>query len=567
MIAALRHILAFVLFTIVLPVATISCHTENGVVLQTRTVSTDTDSPSPDTTDTNTQDGASRKISLLGFTPSGISDWSTAYPFIDWMKHSRSWYDWDAGTSPDYDLDSNGWVKTLATGQTAGTVFLADVAEAVPVLYDRVIVRYNGEGSIEYDWEAHKIDAESAPGRDVVEIGKGNHLLKITSVNPDNYLRNIAIIPEALEANYENGEIFNPVWLNRMAGVGTLRFSDWWNINESLLENWAERPRLSDRIWIDGQVPIDAIISLSNQPTADPWISLPHRATDDFVRQLAVFVRDNLRESLVVRIEYAHQPWNPDHATMAYADAAGRERWGDHEDAMLQWHAMRTATICEIFKQDVFADAPNRVQCILSVPNDIPNAVENMLQCPYWTAETGAAPCYQHGLDAIAISAFFDGCLGADTHMDTILGWMDDTEGGIARGMEQLIDGRHLPGCNTDIAGMTTLFHHFSALSTSYDLELVAYEGGQRISAVNTPYQEDTDVIDFHVALNRHAEMTDRYRELLTAWQGAGGKTFIHLSDISYPGKYGSWGALEYLTQSTSPKWEALMEFSSQTGH
>ena len=535
-----------------------ACNTTSGVVLMVIDTETDTETAGSLTTDSGTGEQTEDR-SLLGMTMTGIADWGTQFAFIDLMKQSREWYDWNASAETAYDLDENGWVRSLATGQTAGTVFLT--VESAPVSFDKVIVSYDGEGTIEYDWGATKIDGESAPGRDVVQIGEGSHLLRITETNPDNYLKNIAIVPEALEPNHQNGELFNPVWLNKLKGLGTIRLSDWMNINDNLDAEWSDVPTLSSRLWIDGRMPYAAMIKLANQLHANPWFPIPFQATDDYVRHLAALLRDTLDSDLTAHIEYTQHPWKTATRQFAYTDAGGRARWGDVDDAYMQWHAMRTAVICDIFKTEVFAEAPNRVYCIQSVPLTSPALSEAALMCPYYTAETGAAPCYSHGIDAVSVSVFIYGCLNEEAFIEEMRAWFTEDDGGMQKGIEQLTDGRHLTSCETDAVHTAQKFEEIGTLATSYGLEMVAFEAGSHVTAAETAYQEDSEVIDFHIALNRNDGMYSVYQSLFNAWQHANGGLFIHYVDIAYPGKHGSFGALEYLTQETSPKWRALMEF------
>jgi hypothetical protein len=66
---------------------------------------------------------------------------------------------------------------------------------------------------------------------------------------------------------------------------------------------------------------------------------------------------------------------------------------------------------------------------------------------------------------------------------------------------------------------------------------------------------------NFFMELNRRPEMYDLYTELLNDWEKSGGGLFMHFVDIGKPSKYGSWGALEYVGQKESPKYNALIDF------
>jgi len=542
-----------------------ACTSSGGNVLVTRpdtagdtaknsNTDRDSDSSPPDT-------GVDYR-SPLGMLPVGISDWSTAWPLIDLMKQSREWTDWVSGDTGPVTVDDRGWVTSLSEGQTAGTVFLAN--DDGPALFNRVLVRYDGSGTISYHWSAVKVEEASAPGADVVEVSTGNHLLQIDATDPADYLRNISIVPEPLVPDFDNGETFTPVWLDRMKEVGVLRFANWTGPMDVGAPRWADRPLQTDRSWTVSGFPWTAAIDLCNRLQVHPWINVPLLADDNYVRELATAFRDTLDPSLVVLVEHADRIWDPQMRRQPEAEAESFALLGDAPDALLQWHAAQTAAICDIFKTVVFADAPHRVRCVLSLPEDATAAAETALACPDFVAqESGRVPCAEHGFDVLAISAAFDGCLGDEAHMDQIRPWFADSDGGLTRGMEQLADGRHLSGCTGDVASREAVYRGFAELAADRGLSLYAFEGGQHVTAVGTPLQEDPDVIAFHLALNRDGRMRDRYLEHFDVWQRAGGRLFVHFGDAGIPGKYGSWGALESIVQDTSPKWEALMEFAA----
>jgi hypothetical protein len=57
----------------------------------------------------------------IGTNLAGIADWSTQYPFTDYLKNSRSWITrgttvWDTEENSKLNLDSDSWVKSLSGG-------------------------------------------------------------------------------------------------------------------------------------------------------------------------------------------------------------------------------------------------------------------------------------------------------------------------------------------------------------------------------------------------------------------------------------------------------------------
>lgn len=513
-----------------------------------------------------------RTESGIGLT--GVADWSTQYPFLDLMKQARPWRDWGSqGT--DFALDDRGWVTSLANGQTAGTVFLT-VPSGVPKIYDRVVVLYEGDGEIEYGWKAKKIESLSRPGRDVVALGQGNHLLNIVRTNPKNYIRNIRIVPEQHLKTYQRGEIFNPDWLARLEGFQALRFMDWMATNDSEVESWQQRPRIEDRTWAEKRgVPLEVMLELANRLEVDPWFNIPHRADSEYIRKFATLVRSRLDSDLNVYVEHSNEVWNWQFAQAHDARDMGEKRWGDEGNAYLQWHGMRTAQICDTFKQQVFTRNPRRVKCVLGVQTAWRGAQTAMLECPLWVAE-GNKPCHQSGLDYLAITTYFEGGLNGPrrsdanpaAHTNLLRSWLREPDGGMAKAFEQLTDGRHLRSIEplADYRGLEAelrdRFAYWNTSAEQYGLGLVAYEGGQHITANGHALEGDRAIQDFHIALNRHPRMKEIYASMLNLWQESGGELHVHFVDIAAPSKWGSWGALEHLNQPTSPKWEALNEFN-----
>jgi Ca2+-binding RTX toxin-like protein len=68
----------------------------------------------------------------------------------------------------------------------------------------------------------------------------------------------------------------------------------------------------------------------------------------------------------------------------------------------------------------------------------------------------------------------------------------------------------------------------------------------------------------FFNEMNRRPEMGRVYDEYLKMWnEVTGGTLFTHLSDVTRYDKWGSWGALEFWNQNSSPKYDALKNYSN----
>ena len=85
------------------------------------------------------------------------------------------------------------------------------------------------------------------------------------------------------------------------------------------------------------------------------------------------------------------------------------------------------------------------------------------------------------------------------------------------------------------------------------------YEGGSHVVGIGLMV-DDPDLAGFFMHFNYTPEMGALYSELITGWRDLGGQLFNVFSDVYRPSKWGSWGALRYLSD-TNPRWDAIAEF------
>ena len=514
----------------------------------------------------------------MGMGLNGINDWTTQIPFIDLMKQSRAWKDWINRTELDFDVDENDWLLSLQDGQTAGTVFLTMQENSWhgELPFDRAHVFYEGEGVIRYTVAARRINNESVTGHHVVSLDWGNAFLSIIETNPDNPIRNIRIIPEPFLDTYNAREIFNPQWLSRIEQFRALRFMDWMRTNNSTLAEWENRPKRESRTW--RSAPLEIMIELANTVNAAPWFTIPHLADDNFVQQFATVLKEQLNPSLIAYIEHSNEVWNWQFQQAQYANTTGRARWGDVGNAYMQWHGMRTAQICDAFKLGHFANETDRIKCVLGVQTSYHGLQKGAMECPLWV-EKGNEACHTHGFDYIAVTSYFAGALNGpsqmdsleDTEWETIMrGWIAEGDTGVQKAIDHLKTGdgfrslERYTNYQGAAAHLQEEFEYWVDYAHSFDLEVIAYEGGQHITGNGKAVQNDDDFINFHIAINQHSEMYDIYTDVFNAWKDSGAQLHMHFVDIGKASKYGSWGALENYKQETSSRWQAIEDFNTQ---
>lgn len=512
----------------------------------------------------------------LGTNLTSVSDWSTELPFLDGFKSSRQWIpqclpsegcgdSWGTGESDKIDLDEQGWVKSLPKPEDGlkftrvSTLLYREINGKYPG--GQYVVLYEGEGKIEYGFDASKDEATSRPGRDVlnVEPSQGGVYLIITETDPNNtgnYIRNIRVVPIEYENTFET-EIFNPVFLERIKHFGVLRFMDWMRTNDSEQQEWANRPKVDDATYAVKGVPLEIMIELSNRLRAHPWFNMPHKATDEYMTNFAQMVKERLDPNLKAYVELSNEVWNWMFSQAHYALKEGKARWGeDKGDAFMQWYGMRAAQMSDTWKQ-VFGNQRDRVISVMATQTAWQGLEASVLDCSLWVEE-GNKPCYQHGIDAYAITGYFSGDLGSEKHQSQIEAWLNDADGGVKRAITQLRQGDQLGEevSYDSVVGLVETFKYHQQVAQEKNLQLVVYEGGQ--SLVN-PNSET--LTEFFVNLNRRPEMQQLYNEMLTNWEQSGGTMFMNFADIGRADKWGSWGALEYVGQESSPKYDALVNF------
>lgn len=511
-------------------------------------------------------------ISPLGINLNSINDWSTQFPFLDVFKSARKWItqtdsEWDTNEYDRLDLDENGWVKSLSS--PGGSAKYTKVRTIVNVTKyapgGKYIVLYDGEGTIEYQFKVQKDEAASIPGREIINVtpdDNGIHLI-ITSTDPKrtgNYIRNIRVIKAESEKLYQSGEIFNPVFLEKINKFNTLRFMDWMATNFSQQKDWSSRPKVTDYSWALKGCPLEIMVALVNKIKVNPWFTMPHLATDDYITQFAQYVKQKLDPTLTAYVEFSNEIWNFSFEQSQYALQQGKARWGaDKGDAHIQWLGMQGAKTCDIWKKQVFGDKQkHRVNCVLATQTAWKGLEDPLLNCPLWVAE-GNAPCYQHGIDSYAITGYFNAGLGMSENTQTVLSWRKESDGGFSKAFQQIRTGSVFK-TDDSLVNLKSLFDYHVNVARKKNLRLVTYEGGSHIVGIGEA-ENNEQLTEFLIAINRHPEMSKIYLELLNNWKQAGGTLFNHFNDVGVPSKYGSWGALEYLSQNGSPKYNALTEF------
>ncbi len=476
-------------------------------------------------------------ISLLAATPDkglginlhGIRYWAPTLPFADVFKQAGEWIPQRAGsqawnTGEPLDIASDGWVRSLSPGQQAATVVMS--GGRYPA--GRYRVSYDGRGEVFLGLDARIVDRR---GNDLmVEVKpKNSVILKVMHTDPADPVRNIRM---SLADSDPSGQfsLFNPAYLDYLHGFRVVRFMDWSNANLNDVVRWADRTRVEhasqDR---ETGVALEYMLQLAGELGANPWLTVPHAADDEYVRQMAELIKARLPATRKFYIEYSNEVWNSQFPQHAYAvREAARLGLRDADD----FYARRSLEVFRIF-EEVFGGSARFVR-VLS--GQAVNTWRGKRLLDY--------PDIARHVDAYAIAPYFGYQLA---------GGLDPKNTPIETLMAKL---------NESVAETQGVLRANTTLTRKAGVQLIAYEAGQHVT---NPAGQD----GFCATINRHPFMGDLYRKYLDVWsRETGGALMVMFADMSSYGRSGCWGLSEYYGQdlSAAPKLRAVRQYLRKAG-
>jgi hypothetical protein len=464
----------------------------------------------------------------IGMNLAGVADWSTQWAFVNAFKAARQWQ--EEGPKPfAYDARGNPLLKP---GQRVSTYLLRELGGHYPG--GRYVVTWQGTGRVHVNrFDVTRV-VSVGPNRLEIDVtpGDGGLLLEVSESAPVDPVRDIRVTPAAFE---HAASPFHPLFVERLRPFGVVRFMGWQQTNNCPTRTWAERPTPDDARWSSpAGVPLEIVLDLANTLGAHPWLCIPHRADDDFVRRFARTVRDRLRPDLRVYVEYSNEVWNATFEQARYAEAEGR-RLGLGEPARQRYYARRSVEIFRTFEDEL--GGRDRLVRVLGAQAAGPWLGEQTLT---WQ------DAYRHA-DAVAIAPYFGHRYGDPRNAPAAA----------ALGVDQLLDG-----LAAEIDGPhRAAIAKYADLARKYGLDLIAYEGGQHLVGVGEAVNL-APLTRLFIAANRHPRMYDLTRRHLHHWFAAGGGLYTGFLYVAAPNKWGSWGVLEYQGQPVSEahKYRALLD-------
>lgn len=470
-------------------------------------------------------------------------DYQTAWTFVDVMKTARQWLPqttqapggpWNTGAT--ISTDANGWPSALADGQAASTLMCREIEGRYPG--GRYVCLYEGTGFIDFAFDAKVVSR--SPGRIELDVtpSEDGIFMTIKDTDPSDHIRNIRVIMPGFEDSYEEHP-FHPDFLETLKPFTTLRFMDWGATNNSNIGRWSER-RTPDRYTQQGRggVALEHMIQLCNELNADGWFCIPHLADDDYVRNMARTIKDNLEPGRKAYIEYSNEVWNSMFTQYDYASQQGQQLGLASEPWVAAWRytGYRSKQVFDIVSGIL---PSNRLVRVLPGQAAVTEVLKQALSIE------GVA----ESVDAIAIAPYFSGPASEPENYPAMLGWSNDY---VLDTVEDHIDT------------VTTWISDHASLAGQHNLELIGYEGGQHL--VPPPGTTAIDDPLYRILIleaNRDPRMRNLYYKFLNAWHVAGGSTLCLFNHVSEPTKWGHWGLLEFQDQPwyEAHKWSGVVKY------
>ena len=527
--------------------------------------------------------GAIAQQPLVGLNLESISYYTPETTFVDLTNRmptftaQRDGAGWGVSDPGAMTLGSNGYPTQLAANHTAFALI------SIPYGYPRDenhVLLWEGTGDVELMFDDGSLTVTSAANRREVRLPtiplgqqpiEGNDSgVRITASDPSDPVRNIRFVPLSEEVSYTNSTPDNPFrqqFLDRWRWSGSFRYKDWGIVDdeESTITDWSSRPTLGSATQgsLEKGVAIENMIKHANATQTHPWISIPHAATDDYIRNAAELIRDTLDDGLAVRVEYSNEVWNLEYPQHSHARqmAASIGEQQDFTGAM-RYYAHRSGEIFDIFEEVFTASGTN--------PDGMDRLVRVLGSQADWEYVAHEVLGYKdvaQRADALAIAPYFGGSIAADPDEFNFDAGSRNTEQWLNASWNE-----RLEWVESDLQKALGLMDsHMNLLQNTTDgggdnvydhLSLFAYEGGQHYLG-HYDTHNDQAFQSLMYELSHRPEMEDYYRRYLEHWFEIGGEDFILYNAMTSSSVYGYWGLLEHEGQSldSAPKLRGVRNF------
>jgi Ca2+-binding RTX toxin-like protein len=492
-------------------------------------------------------------MTSVGINLASVTYWSTEEPFIDRFKTSGAWTSTDGSPVP---LDDQGYPTKVAAGNNIAASFAVDVGNGdIP---DTYVMTYTGTAKIRLvnatvlSVEGNTITFQSMDDRPSVRV-------VISQMSETDPIGDIHVVRTDQMDLYNQGEIFNPAFVEKISQFDTLRFMDWGRTNTLAPVSWDDRTQVTDASWgsnpVAHGVPLETMVALANEAHTDMWYNIPTEADDTYVKNALTYIRDHLDPSVRLHVEYSNEVWNTIFDANDYVTTKGAELFGaDVKNVGALYYGYRSAQIAAIGEQ-VFGDAADaRLMNVLSGITPNTNWTKLMAQ----GVEKAGVGTIGDLFTDLAVTTYFG--LGTTKTEDRaqILAWAQAGDAGVAAAFKEMLSGGTLTS-DQSIAHNVAYYAAQEKLAQTYGLNLVAYEGGLSLVSSKFPPDQQDLITTFFAKLANDPQMGALYTKMTADFVAAGGDELVAFNDAGAGGKSGQWGALTSIYEDGSPRYDALV--------
>lgn len=443
----------------------------------------------------------------------------------DWMgSQNGGWNNYNLSIGPD------GMPSALPANTVALTIF--------PEVDDK--------GQYEVKWKGSgKVDIVAPPGTNVVtreanrlvfnsggyRIDQGPSMIEVSS---------LPVSELSIKRTDEGDQLIDSDFAKYVDYYDGVRYMDmgntnraWWT-GEPDIVKWSQRtPPLKWNQWGPDGIPYEQMLAIADEMNYNfVWFCVPHTADDDYVKQMATFLRDNARPDLLLYIEWSNEPWNWGFDVRSLLESDAQAQGITSFQALGRRISNMTSIFESVFSQ---SDMGTRVRIVVNHISsmDVTGFDQwNQIYANEFRLIMGEGLAGR--VHAISTHTYF-GHGAAFTSVDSIIS-----------------------ACAAEIKALNQMFVWYKQLADEFGVEATSYEGGQHIvpgtdAAVTAAVRKAID----------DPRMEQLYRSLLDGWIAAGCGTWCHFTSPGTWSEYGAFSvAQDVYNETTTPRNEAMKAYS-----
>jgi hypothetical protein len=494
--------------------------------------------------------GAPRRA-VLGVNLEGNDDWQRANMFVDVVKQTRGfWYatsftaeGWPVGDFEMHAISSANCVVAGAGGceSTAGSRN-PDISGTYSLSF-RGQAKVLASGAAVNDL-AYNSSTGISTAKVVIPTG-GTDLVVYFKETGGRAITDIKLIRPGYAAN--TTQTFTDEFLSAIEPFQTLRLMDYLKTNWSLFANtserlakfgptmeWSERtPKTKPTQEGPAGGSIEYMVELANTANKDLWLNIPHLASEDYLRGLATYLKDNLETERKVYLEFSNEAWNfavfaqpkmvLDQA-LAYI-ASGQLPLLNNPTSNDYYYTRRftlkRAVDTSLIFREIFGNSAmmTRIRPVFADQVGNPEQMSNALM---WLNRSYANPP----------SYYLYGLAGAPYYVSSNGGTVDQIIAGISERINARLGGE------ISHPGELRLAYYYT-IAQAYGLENLSYEGGLDLQYIKEKQLADLATV---IAVSYDQRMEEVTAGYLRQWYACGGDGFMYFNLTSVFNQHGQWG-------------------------